>query len=191
MFKDLVKQNRSYRGYDFTRKVTREELVDFVDCARLSASSINAQPFRYFLAYEDDVVARIQPLTGWARALPQLNLPFEGTNPSAFIVICQDLNIGESIPRYQKDVGIAAQTILLAAAEKGLGGCMIGNYSAAAVKDELKLADNLAVVLIIAIGKPNEEIVITEINEGDNVQYYRDNNNVHYVPKRKLEDIIL
>ncbi|MFI3225805.1 MAG: nitroreductase family protein [Clostridia bacterium] len=191
MFKDLVKANRSYRGYDENYVVTREDLVDLVDHARLAPSSVNAQPFRYLLACEKEVVSKIQPLTGWARALPELNLPHDGECPTAFIVICQDLNLGEAIARYQKDVGIVAQTILLAAVEKGLGGIMIGNFSPAKVSEELNLAENLTLVLIIAIGKPDEEIVLTEANEGDNIQYYRDENDVHYVPKRRLEDIIL
>mgnify|MGYP000149266320 CR=1 FL=1 len=92
------------------------------------------QPFRYYLAWENEEVDRIQKLTNWARALPQMQLPHPGMCPTGFIIICQDLNLGASIPRYQKDVGIVAQTMLLAAAERGLGGCMIGNYNADSVK---------------------------------------------------------
>ena len=68
---------------------------------------------------------------------------------------------------------------------------MIGNYNADSVKKELDLADNLAPVLIVAFGKPAEKIVIKEINEGENIAYYREKNDIHYVPKRKLSDIIL
>lgn len=191
MMLELLKQNRSYRGYDESRKLTREELLELVDCARYAPSSVNAQPFRYYLAWEEEVVARIQPLTKWARALPQLELPHPGHCPTAFIVICQDTNLGDSIPRYQKDVGIVAQTILLAAAEKGLGGCMIGNYSAAAVSQELSLPAHLVPVLLIALGKPDEKIVLTQLAEGESTNYYRDGQDIHYVPKRKLKDIVL
>ena len=148
MFKDIVKASRSYRGYDESYRFSREELEDFVDCARFAPSSVNAQPFRYYLAWEKEEVDRIQKLTNWARALPEMQLPHPGKCPTGFIIICQDLNLGASIPRYQKDVGIVAQTMLLAAAEKGLGGCMIGNYNADSVKKELSLAENLAPVLI-------------------------------------------
>ena len=191
MFKDIVKASRSYRGYDESYRFSREELEDFVDCARFAPSSVNAQPFRYYLAWENEEVDRIQKLTNWARALPQMQLPHPGMCPTGFIIICQDLNLGASIPRYQKDVGIVAQTMLLAAAERGLGGCMIGNYNADSVKKELHLAENLAPVLIVEFGKPAEKIVIKEIEEGENIAYYRDENDVHYVPKRKLEDIII
>ena len=128
MLKDLVKANRSYRGYDESRCVTKEELMEMADCARLAASSVNRQPLQYYLAWEKDEVDKIQALTKWAKGLPELTLPHSHMCPTAFIVICQNTKRGESLARFQRDVGIAAQTILLAATEMGLGGCMIGNF---------------------------------------------------------------
>ncbi len=191
MFRDLVKANRSYRGFDESRDVSREELLEMVDCARLAASSVNQQPLRYYLAWEKEEVAKIQRMTKWARGLPQMELPHKGMCPTAFIVICQDTDIWESLARFQKDVGIVAQTILLAATEMGLGGCMIGNFNAGEVKENLELAENLAPLLIVAIGKPAEEIVLTEIGPEESTAYYRDENDVHYVPKRRLNDILI
>ena len=82
MFKDIVKASRSYRGYDESYHFIKEELEDFVDCARYAPSSVNAQPFRYYLAWEKEEVSRIQKLTNWARALPQMKLPHPGMCPS-------------------------------------------------------------------------------------------------------------
>lgn len=191
MFKDLVLKNRSYRGYDESRNITKEELLKMVDCARLTPSSVNGQPFKYYLAWEPEQVAAIQGMTKWARALPDMVLPHPGKCPTAFIVICQDTTFEKSLARYQKDVGIVAQTMLLAATEMGLGGCMIGNFGAATVKETLGLAEGLAPMLIVAIGKPDEEIVLTEVGEDGATSYYRDEKDMHYVPKRSLEDIIL
>ena len=190
MFIDLVKKSRSYRGYDETRRITREELTDFVDCARFAPSSVNRQPFRYYLAYEREQLDKIQPLTGWARALPEKKLPYPGKRPTAFIVICQDTALDADLGRYQRDVGIVAQTMLLAAAEKDLGGIMIGNFSPEKLSASLELPENIVPMLIVAFGRPDEEIVLTEIAEGESVKYYRDENDVHYVPKRRLEDVI-
>lgn len=190
MFKDLVTKNRSYRGFDESFKITRQQLIDMVDHARLAPSSVNMQPFKYFLACEKEIVDKIQPCTGWARALPELNLPREGSRPTAFIVICQDLSINDSIARFQKDVGIVAQTILLSAVEKDIVGCMIGNFSPAKVSETLGFEENITPVLIIGLGKGDETIIIKEIENGENVNYYRDEQDVHYVPKRKLSDII-
>ena len=191
MFKDIVKASRSYRGYDESYHFIKEELEDFVDCARYAPSSVNAQPFRYYLAWEKEEVSRIQKLTNWARALPQMKLPHPGMCPTGFIIICQDLNLGASIPRYQKDVGIVAQTMLLAAAEKGLGGCMIGNFQAGEVMEVLGLPEEIRPLLIVAFGKPAEEIHLVDVPEDGNTNYYRDENDVHYVPKRTLADELL
>ena len=190
MILDLVRKNRSYRGYDHSRKVTVEELRSFAEVARLCPSSVNVQPLKYYLACEDPVVSIIQSETKWAKGLPELTLPHLGKEPTAFIVICQDTDIDPNISRYQRDVGIVAQTMLLAAVETGLGGCMIGNFNAGSLHDVLKLDDNIKPLLIVAFGKPDEEIILTDVVDGK-TGYYRDENDRHYVPKRAVEEIII
>ena len=189
--KELVKATRSYRGYDESRAVSKEELLELVDCARLAASSLNQQPLKFYLAWEKEEVASIQKLTIWAKRLPDLELPHKGKRPTAFIVICQDMSVSESLATFQKDVGITAQTMLLAATEMGLGGCMIGSFPADELKRTLSLKDNIKPLLVVAIGKPAEEVVIREIGPDEPTGYYRDENDVHYVPKRRLEDIVI
>ncbi len=191
MIYDLVKKNRSYRGYDESVSISRETLLEFAECARLCPSSVNKQPLKYYLAYDKETVAKVQKETGWARALPQLTLPHEGKCPTAFIVICQDTTVDPALARYQRDAGIVAQTMLLAAAEKDLGGCMIGSFGAESVMKTLDLPDHIRPLLIVAFGKPAETVVLTDLPESGNTDYYRDENDVHYVPKRKLEDEIL
>lgn len=191
MIRDLARKSRSWRGYDESRKVSREELVEMVECARLCPSSVNMQPLKYYLAWEEEQVKKIQPLTKWARALQPMELPHKGHCPTAFIVICQDTALQPSIPRFQKDIGIVAQTMLLAATEMGLGGCMIGNFSPAEVSTVRGLPPHLKPVLVIALGKPDEKIVLTELHPGESHHYYRDENDVHYVPKRPLADLIV
>lgn len=191
MIQELVRKSRSYRGYNEDRQIKKEELLELAECARLCPSSVNKQPLCYYLAWEKEEVNRLQGETNWARGLPQIHLPHEGMCPTAFIVILQDAAIDNNLARYQKDVGIVAQTMLLAAAEKGLGGCMIGNFNANSVRKTLGLADTLSPMLIVALGEPRETVIIREIEKGESTDYYRDKNDVHYVPKRKLEDIVL
>ena len=190
-FVELVRKNRSYRGYNENRPVTREELTRLVECARLCPSSVNAQPLKYRLVWQKEEVARLQEKTNWAKALTSITLPHPGMCPTAFIVICQDTGIDTSLQRYQKDVGIVAQTMLLAAVEMGLGGCMIGNFNAGEVRKTLALPEAMAPLLVVAIGEPAETVVLTEVGPDGSVQYYRDENDVHYVPKRSLEDILI
>ncbi|MFI3238131.1 MAG: nitroreductase family protein [Lachnospiraceae bacterium] len=190
-FMDLVKNNRSYRGFDESYKFTKKDLVSLIEYARLTPSGQNKQPLKYYLAHEDAQVASIQPLTNWAMALAPMKLPHEGMCPTGFIVICVDTNITETVASCNRDIGIAAQTILLAAAEKELGGCMIGSFQAPAVKELLALPEHIVPALIIALGKPAEKIVLTDVSEDESVRYYRDDADVHYVPKRTIDEIIL
>lgn len=191
MIKNLVMRSRSYRGYDESRKVTKEELMEFVDCARLAPSSVNMQPLKYFLAWTPEMTAKIQPLTRWAKGLPQMELPHPGHCPTAFIVICQDISLNPSEAAFLRDVGIVAQTILLAAAEQGLGGCMIGNYDKNELHQALELPENIVTALVVAIGKADETIVLTDVGEDGKTAYYRDQEDIHYVPKRCLEDVVM
>lgn len=191
MFLDLVKKSRSYRGFNENRAVTKQELEYLVECARFAPSSSNIQALKFFLAWEPETVGVIQPLTNWAKALKDIHLPHPGKNPTAFVVICQDKEVNDSPAMFQRDVGIAAQTMLLAAADMGLGGCMIANFSAGALREALKLPETIAPMLVVALGEPDEKVVLTELPESGATSYYRDENDVHYVPKRPLDQLIL
>ena len=189
MFKDLVMKNRTYRGFDENYRIDRATLLELIDLTRYTASSANLQPLKYFAASEKETVDRIQPLTKWAGALSHLNLPYPGTYPTAFIVICQDHAIS-SANGMLKDVGIAAQTITLGAAEKGLRCCMIGSFDLLKLKETLKLPEHVDPKLVIALGKPTETVRLTDAVDGKTT-YYRDENGVHCVPKRPLDEILL
>lgn len=191
MLRDLVEKNRSYRGYDESYHFDRIQLEKYIDLTRYTASSVNAQPLKYRIVCDDEEVNAVRSLTHWARALPELDLPHSDKHATAFIIICQDKYISTDLKRYQKDIGIVAQTITLGAVEDGFGGCMIGNFSPKEVSEVLNLSENFEPVLIIALGKPDEKIVIKEISKDEDTKYYRDENDVHYVPKRKLSDIII
>lgn len=190
MFKDLCRQNRSCRGYDTSLKVTEEQLREMVDCTRYTASSMNLQPIKYKAVCDEETIKKVLPMLKFGGALPQLHLPFAGTEPTAFIVVCLDREIHSTPELFHIDVGIAAQTILLQATEMGLGGCMLTSFKKE-IADILGLKDTLVPALVIALGKPNEKFVIVDAKEGEPLKYYRDEENTHYVPKRTLEEILL
>ena len=191
MIKDLIKKNRSVRGYDNSRDVTIEELREMVDCARLSASSVNMQPLKYILVNTVDGKARVLKQVSFAAKLSTLKLPHRGSEPMAYIVICQDEQISKSETGFLRDVGIAAQSITLAATELGLGACMLGYFSPDKLRQALDLSENLKPLLVISLGKSVEDIRIVDIEEGESTDYYRDEAGIHYVPKRKLDDVII
>jgi nitroreductase len=191
MISELVVKNRSYRGYDESYKVTEDVLKDFVDTARLTGSAANLQPLKYKLVADAENVAKLNGITRWGKMLKDIELPHKGMFPTAYIVVCVDTNIVKNADSANIDIGIVAQTMLLSAVEKGLGGCMIGNYEKAKATEALGLPEHLVPQLIIAIGKPAEEIKLVDVDETGSTKYYRDENDVHYVPKRKLEDVII
>lgn len=190
-FLEMNMKNRSYRGFDESYEVTKKDLEDLVNLTRFAPASVNIQPMKYYLSWTKETNSIIQPLTKWARQLQHLNLPYPGHRPTGFIVILHDKNVAPNVARFSKDVGIAAQTIALGAVEKGLNVCMIGNFSPEQVREALNLPDNFEVVLIVAVGKGDENIILTDLKDGENSAYYRDDNDVQYVPKRKLDDIIV
>ncbi|MDD4142217.1 MAG: nitroreductase family protein [Bacteroidales bacterium] len=191
MLTDILKKSRSYRSFDESVKINESLLLEWIDGTRYAPSSINRQPLKYRLVFMQEELDKIQPLTHWARALPKLEIPPKGHYPVAFIIILCDTDIAGNTDIFIRDVGICAQTILLQAVEAGYGGCMIGNFNPKAISDALCLHENLQPKLILALGKPDEEITLVDADTCESTNYYRDDNGHHFVPKRKLEDIIV
>lgn len=188
MLKDILTDNRTCRTFDESRKVTKDELVSFVECARLTPSTANIQPLSYRLVYKPEEVKAVQPTTKWGGALPELHLPPEGHRPTAFIVICIDKEKFGDPSKFQRDIGICAMAISLAVHEKGLASCMIGAFRAEDTAKVLGLPENILPQLVIGIGKPDERREIVEAK--GSTKYYRENG-IHYVPKRPLSEIII
>ena len=186
---ELMRKTRSYRAFKSDVTISEEILLSFVDNARISAATMNLQPLKYRLVTGDEV-AKLLPLTRWAAALKDKKLPPENHGPSAFIVICHDNNVVPFKPIFLKDVGITAEVIMLSATEAGYGGCIIGSAAAKDVSECLGLSENLEPELVLGLGVPDETVVLTEAVDG-NVSYYRDENNVHYAPKRSLADVVI
>lgn len=190
MLKDLIITSRSFRSFDESVKISRDQLCDWVDHARLSPSSINLQMLKFRLVYKPEECDALLTNTRWAGKIKDMKLPPDGHAPTAYIVICADTAVIDTAERFLKDVGICAQSIMLAAAEAGFGGCMIGSFSPDILSCALSLADNLIPQLVLALGKPDERVEITDAEPDGSVTYYRENG-IHYVQKRALKDLIL
>lgn len=188
MIEELIKQNRSCRRFYEDDEIDTATLKDLVNLARLSASAANLQPLKYILSCSAEKNEQIFPCLVWAAYLKDWSGPKEGERPSAYIIILGDTNITKN---FGCDHGIASQSILLGAREKGLAGCMLGAVKRKKLRDVLKIKERFKILLVIAMGKPKEEVMIETVGDDDNIKYWRDNDSVHHVPKRKLEDIIL
>ena len=189
MLKELVTKCRSYRRFDQSISIPYEELADMVDTARLTGSTSNSQALKFKILHTPQECADMFPYVVWAGALKDWDGPEAGERPSAYIVIACDLTLGRN---KQWDDGITAQTIMLSAVEKGYGGCMFGTCKRPEIIRLLGLdPERYTIDLVLALGKPKEEVTLVPVKEDGSTTYYRDENQVHYVPKRSLEDILL
>lgn len=188
MLEQLIKKNRSYRRFKENESISEFELKALVDMARCSASAANLQPLKYIISNDPGLNARIFPCLAWAGYLKEWPGPAEGERPSAYIIILGDTEIAKN---FSCDHGIAAQSILLGAVEKGYGGCMVGAIDRPKLCASLNIPNRYEILLVIALGKPAEEVVIEDIASNESIKYYRDSKDMHHVPKRMLEDIII
>ncbi len=188
MLKELVTKNRSCRRFFQDHMIGIDVLRELVDLARLSGSAGNVQSLRYILSCDPEKNGSIFQTLAWAAYLDDWQGPPEGERPSAYIVILDDRETTMSLGC---DSGIAAQSMMLGAAEKGLRGCMIASIQREKLREVLTIPNRYEILLVLALGRPKEEAVIETIRPSDSIQYWRDSEGVHHVPKRTLDDIII
>lgn len=184
--RELLAKNRSYRRFDQSQAIPAEDLVEWVANVRLAPSAGNLQPLRFVIVNDPQRNREIFRQLKWAMYLKEWNGPQEGEKPSAYIVVLARSRRGEFV---HIDTGIALQTILLGASEKGYGGCAVASCDRERIRTILGIEESLDIVLVIALGKPCESVIIEDMR-GDDVRYWRDEAGVHHVPKRRLEDML-
>ena len=187
-FEQLIVRNRSYRRFDSSKPVAPERLRYLVDIARRTPSAANRQPLKYILVGDPGRCAALFPHLRWAGALKGWGGPAERERPAAYVIVLGDTEIAAD-PGC--DHGIACQSLLLAAAEKGLGGCMLGAIDRDAIRKTFSIPDRYNILLVVALGVPAETCVLEDAKPGGDVTYYRDAASVHHVPKRPLAEVIL
>lgn len=188
MLSDLVKRSRSFRRFDATHKIDLDTLRELVELARHSPSAMNKQPLKFIITAGAERSDLICHHLGWAGGLPDWDGPAPDERPTGYIIILGDLDIRES---FGCDHGIAAQSILLGATDRGLGGCMFGSVKRERLRAALSIPERYEILLVVAIGKPAETVVLDDVGEDGEIGYWRDAADVHHVPKRTLDELIL
>ncbi len=188
MIKELVLHNRSYRKYFFDKKISLDQLKQLIDLARVTPSSKNRQPLKYILVNDENHCREVFKHLRWAWFFKDWHGPSQSEQPPAYIVVVQDTNLNDEA---DIDVGIACQTMLLGAAEMGMGGCIIRTVNRYEIQKLFHLDDTMEVVLVVAIGYPNQKVVLSEVGEDGNTVYYENEQGDHVVPKRALEEVII
>jgi len=187
MIRELIEKNRTYRRFYQDVEVSQETLRELIDLARLSSTGGNLQSLKYVLSQTLETNKRIFKTLKWAGYLKNWDGPEEGERPSAYVVVLHDQKISKG---FFWDHGIAVQSILLGATEKGLGGCQFNAIDRVALAQGLNLPDHFEIVTVIALGKPKEVVVIEKLGDSGDVKYWRDEQGIHHVPKRALDDLI-
>lgn len=186
IFRDLVRGARTIRRFVESEAVPEAVLLELVDIARIVPSGGNQQPLRYRIVCGAEA-RRLDPLVAWAALLKDWGGPRPGERPTGFIIMLS----AAGKPQPQTDIGIAAQTIQLAAAERGYGACMMGSIKREEIHRALEIPEEWAVILVIALGRPAETVVLEDPGPGGETRYYRTPDEVHHVPKRRLEDVLI
>ena len=184
---ELILKTRSFRRFDESYQVDSKTLESIIDLARLSPSGANKQPLKFLYYNTAKDCEKIFPFLAWAGYLTEWPGPEKGERPTSYIIILGDKSISEI---FGVDHGIAAHSILLGATDVGLGGCIIGSIKRQELSDELSVPDNFDILLVLALGKPVENVIIEDIKDAD-VKYWRDENKNHHVPKRSLKELII
>ena len=188
MFTELVKKNRSYRRFKEDKRPGKKQLLALVELARFAPCAANLQALRFSLVHTKKECDLLFPSLKWAGYLRYWDGPAPGERPAAYIVILAPAN---STRFHHTDAGIAAQTMMLGAVEQGLGGCIIAALDAEKIRQDLKLPAELDILLVLALGFPAEKVVIEDVTDPEDIEYWRDDDSVHHVPKRKLEDLMV
>lgn len=187
-FRDLVTRSRSFRRFDERCPVGLETLEALVEMAAFTPSAANRQPLRYLPVADPGTAAEVFGCLTWAGCLEEWPGPEPGERPTAYLVMLCD-RAGASAAAC--DSGIAAQTIMLGACDLGLGGCIVGAVDRDRLRVLLGIPDAFEILLVIALGRPVETVVIDLVDEGEDIRYRRDRYGIHHVPKRKVGDLLL
>lgn len=150
-FLELSRRRHSVRSY-LNRSVEEEKLAYVLECARLSQSAANLQPWILYVVKEGeakDAISKAYPAAWMAQA-------------PIFIVVCAQIDKAWTRSFDKKvfadiDGSIITENICLAAADCGLGSCWIGHFDPALVKQTLSLPDGIDPVAIVTLGYPADE----------------------------------
>ena len=187
-FKELVYTARTCRRFAEDQRLGAENLTFLVDCARVSPCARNAQVLRYAIVHSPEACAAFFPHTRWAGALKDWGGPFPGERPTGYIGILMPKDAGKLV---HMDVGIAAQSIQLAASSHGWGCCMHASFDPIKCAELMQVPEDMTIGLVLGLGVAVEERCIAPMPADGGFGYWRDAQQVHHVPKRDMAEVLL
>ena len=182
---DVAMRRRTIRLFQ-QRPVPRELLTVMVDVARVAPSGANMQPLRFVVVDEPELCERVFAQTAWAGHVAPRRTPGPGHRPTAYVAVLIDRRVRATGGEH--DAGAAMMSMILTAAEAGVGACWIGSLQRARLAEILGIPADLAIDSVLALGYPAEQPVADECT-GD-TRYWLDADDVLHVPKHRLADVM-
>jgi len=180
----VIQSRRSIRRFQ-QKPLDIKLLTTFVDAARIAPSAANLQPLEYMIINEKTLCEKVFPTLGWAGYIKPKWTPKESERPTAYIIIL----VKEDLKKYYKwDVGLAAENLMLLAEQNSIGSCLLLNINRERLRSLLNIPESLYIDAVVALGYKAEKAIMEDMQ--DSVQYYRDEQEILHVPKRKLKDIM-
>lgn len=187
--RELLKADRSIRRFDASREIGRDTLLRLIDLTRFCASGRNAQALRYRPVTAPEEFDAVFPLLKWAGYLPDWDGPQPGERPVAYLVQCLDTDVEHDC---FCDEGLQLQAITLGARALGIGCCIIKAFNQAELRASLAITDRYSIRYVLALGYPAERVVLEDIEaNGGDIRYHRGSDGTHYVPKRRLDELVI
>jgi nitroreductase len=183
---EAIRRRRSIRKFKST-PLTKLQLDNLMEAARLAPSGCNVQPWRFiiirnvklkqrlqeaafglqFIAQAPVVIVCCGDLRSWKKTkehteeiLQTLETPLNKACKKALMERVEravQADVNERIPTTLMNVAIAIEHIVLEAVELGLGSCWVRIFDAESVRDLLALPRYFYVVALLPIGRPDEQ----------------------------------
>lgn len=187
--KKLLEWRRTYRKFDESKKIDKNDIEEILDSIKFASCANNRQFLRFISVESEEKVLEVFENSVWAASLPRdVATPKEGERPVYFVAILTDEK--RKLRFNGIDEGLVISNLTLAAAEKGIGSCIIGSVKDAKMREILGYDENYSCEVVIAFGYPIVESTIKEIEIDQDQSYYLNDKGNYVVPKYKKEDIV-
>ena len=182
---ELILKRRTIRSFK-PEQVTEELLNKLGNAGRLAPSGANLQPLEFIVVNNSELVNKVFPSLKWAGYIAPAGNPPEGKRPTAYVIVLINTEIRSQ--GGEVDAAAAIENMILAALEDGVGSCWLGAIDRDKLRTLFNIPQNYRVDSVLALGYPDESPVLEEVT--DSIKYWKDENGVLHVPKRKLSDIV-
>ena len=157
---EIIKNRYSVRKFA-NKEVKKEDILACLEAARLAPSACNSQPAHFYILqndvknnFADTVFTKLYRPCKFFKNAPVLVALAVDKGANAAVKTGQKIT---GKPFYLTDQAIAGEHFVLKATELGLGTCWVGWFDSKKAAEFLKLAKNMEVHNLLALGYAEDE----------------------------------